>query len=153
MKSINFDDNTLFRSDELGVRLGYKLSNIDVIQEILIIKECEILTDNFKDDNRLIDIDNIEDINVFIFLYVGSVLKNNNMAERRKIPPYDIALRQKISFGNKICQNYVYVDDEIFGVVVGGKFSNAIRLVEASFPIMSKIPYKIEIRFFPMSRN
>lgn len=152
MKSLQFETKALTQSEELGIRLKYKLNNIEIIQDTLVLRECVIFTDNFKDNNRLIDIDNIEDIAVFVFLYIASVLKNNDMAKQHKNAPYDTFLKQKVDFEHKICQSYFYVDDSIFGVIVGSKFGNVIKLVEASFPIMSKLPYDIELRFFPISR-
>ena len=152
MKCLKLDETKLVLSDEYQIRLRYKINNIDVIQDTLRVGKCNIFVDSYRDDMRIPDIDNLEDVLVFLFVYIGSVLKNNEMAGRKKQVPYDVNLVERVDFKQKLCQLYIYVDDAVFGIVVGQKFNNIIKLVGASFPIMSKLPYDIEIRLFPMSQ-
>lgn len=97
--------------------------------------------------------DNIKHLTNFIVYYVFNILLNNKAARDRKASPYDINLVQKMSFEEKKFQLYIFLDDAIFGLVVGAKFGNVLNLIQCLFPLIAKTDFLNEVRFFPISRE
>jgi len=51
-------------------------------------------------------------------------------------------------------QIHYYLDDYIFGIVVGRRFQNIRAFIQACLPIIAKkSEFQMEFRFFPMSRR
>jgi hypothetical protein len=108
------------------------------------------------EEETIIDTSEFEDIKHltnFILYYVYNILLNNAAAKQRKRSPYDINLVQKLSFTEKKFQLYIFLDDAVFGLVVGTRFKNILSLIQSIFPLIAKTDFLNEIRFFPCSRE
>lgn len=105
------------------------------------------------DKEDLIAFENIKHLTNFVVCYVFNILLNNKAAKSRKSNPYDVNLVQKISFLENKFQFYIFLDDAIFGLVVGTKFGNVLNLIQCLFPMIAKTDYLNEVRFFPISRQ
>jgi hypothetical protein len=109
--------------------------------------------DYVERDRDIIAFENIKHLTNFIIHYVFNILLNNEAAKERKKSPYDINLVQKVSFCEKKFQLYIFLDDSIFGLVVGHKFGNILKLIQCLFPLIAKTDFLNEVRFFPISRQ
>jgi hypothetical protein len=88
----------------------------------------------------------------FVLKFTYNLLYNSNAATNIKPQPYDISLEVCIDFENRKFRLHVFVDDDIYGLVVGKKYIYVRNLIQCMLPIMSKIKYDGEVRFFPESR-
>lgn len=104
-------------------------------------------------EGEMVAFENIKHLTNFIVCYIFNILLNNNAAKSRKKNPYDVNLVQKVSFIENKFQLYIFLDDAIFGLVVGAKFGNVLNLIQCLFPLIAKTDFLNEIRFFPISRQ
>lgn len=104
-------------------------------------------------EGEMVAFENIKHLTNFIVCYIFNILLNNKAAKSRKKNPYDVNLVQKVSFVENKFQLYIFLDDAIFGLVVGAKFGNVLNLIQCLFPLIAKTDFLNEIRFFPISRQ
>lgn len=95
----------------------------------------------------------IKDVIWFTILFVYNILYDNKSVKRKKESSHRIDIRIRIDFKKKKLQIYYYLDDSIFGIVVGKQFQNVRAFIQACFPIIAKSEFRMEFRFFPMSRK
>lgn len=88
----------------------------------------------------------------FIYKYLENILTYSQVAESKKVPPYDLEIQTQICFEESKVQIHIYLDDAVFGLVVGRKFKCVENLIICLYPVMAKMDrYNHEIRFFPYS--
>ena len=156
MKKLMFD-RELFENDFLSVWLMELIGKWggNLIPNFLSIKG-DVFSDIPSDSDLTVEefkeYENIEYFINFIMDYLFNILAHNSAVSQRKDPPYDVILMPKVSFEEKKFQLYLFLDDKIFGLVVGTKFKNVLSLIQCIFPIMGKTNFSSEIRFFPISR-
>lgn len=157
MKKLEFE-LPLIKSDALCEESFISVENfIESFSKGFLHVSVDLLSDiNTEIEDMSVDsdmaFDNIKHLTNFIVLYVFNILLNNKAAEDRKKSPYDVKLVQKVSFNEKKFQLYLFLDDAIFGLVVGSKFGNVLNLIQCLFPLIAKTDFLNEVRFFPISR-
>jgi hypothetical protein len=85
----------------------------------------------------------------FTFLYIYNMFYGNSNVDNSF--KYKINVNFNFSFKQKKVQIFYYVDNEIFGIVVGTKFKNIRSFIQMLFPIISKFDLDLEFRFFPIT--
>ena len=153
MKHICFEG--VFLRVNFGIIRGIKQSIEDKIEcsETFDIGSIEVKEDGFDKEKDAITIRLIRDNIAFTLLFIYNILKDNKGIEREKNEVYEIDIKIKIDFRGKKLQIHYYLDDKIFGIVVGKQFQNIRAFIQACFPIIAKSEFKMEFRFFPISRK
>lgn len=143
-KSVNLEEDSFETIENFveGFSRGFLNISVKLVSDIDMISGLDVKS-----------FDNIKHLTNFIVYYVFNILLNNKAARDRKISPYEINLIQKISFEEKKFQLYIFLDDSIFGLVVGAKFGNVLNLIQCLFPLIAKTDFLNEVRFFPISRE
>lgn len=153
MKKLQFE-GTLTRVNKLE---EVSFSSVENFTEALSHRFLNVSVLLFSDKDSMSEgemtaFENIKHLTNFIVCYIFNILLNNKAAKSRKKNPYDVNLVQKVSFNENKFQLYIFLDDAIFGLVVGAKFGNVLNLIQAVFPLIAKTDYLNELRFFPISR-
>jgi len=149
--------------DQLGEDIKFKsqleelIQNTPNISDFFAFKDIQILSNIHQcktiPAKHTIDAENVHNFTNLLLVYVWNILNNNNAAQIRKKPPYELLIKSMVCFKTKQFQLYMFVDDAIFGLVVGTKFKNVTNLIQTLFPISAKMDFSNEIRFFPCSRE
>lgn len=119
--------------------------------EVLDIGSMEVKESGFDGKIDSVGMCFIKDIMGFTILFIYNILHDNRSIRKEYL--YKIDARIKIDFKGKKLQIYYYIDDEIFGIVVGKEFQNIRAFIKACFPIIAKSEFRMEFRFFPISRK
>lgn len=159
MKKLIFKEYLLNEDIELASQFESLLFQYPYLNTFFTFKEISIKSNvanvrPFTQDSIYRkESENINNFLVFLVLYLFNILHNNGAAVQRKKPPYDVIIKAKICFKTKQFQYKLFIDDFIFGLVIGSKFKNVISLIQTLFPVSAKMDLSNEIRFFPISRN
>lgn len=152
MKHINFEvflRRNFNISREIRQSILYKIDDL----EIFDIEHLEVEEDGFDKKIDVGTICLIKDIIGFTIIFIYNIVHDNRSIKRKKEELYKIDIKIKSDFKGKKLQIYYYLDDKIFGIVVGKQFQNIRAFIQACFPIIAKSEFKIEFRFFPISRK
>lgn len=146
-ESIEQDDQTLKTIESfLGKNFGdglFKFNNIEVKTELPQTKNYNMVGNAMYNILFLLE---------YILKFVFNLLYNSNAARNIKSSPYNISLEICIDFENEKFRLYIFVDDDIYGLIVGKKYVYIVNLIKSILPIMSKIRFEGEVRFFPESK-
>lgn len=158
MNIVTFHDD-LIPDDELAERIKRYIEkdprfdggfyNLDIN---LLVNPTGSENDQIEDQYGRQQIPSITEYTTYILIYVYNILYNNTTARRFKNSPYDMGLDIKIDFIEQKFQLHLYVDDTIFGLIVGSKFISVRNLIPSILPIQKKIGFKHDLRFHPFSR-
>lgn len=120
------------------------------------LSECECEVRSYRGDVEVDDIftefEDIKDLTTFATLYTYNILNNSAVAKRKKAPVYDFDIQTEIDFKDQKVNINVYVDDDVFGLVVGKGFKTSQNFITAIHPIMAKMSaYFHRVKFYPYS--
>jgi hypothetical protein len=152
VKHINFEvflRRNFNISREIKQSVLYRIGDLKVFD----IEHLEVEEDGFTKEVDEITICLMKDIIGFTILFVYNIINDNRSIKRKKEELYKIDIKLRIDFKGKKLQIHYYLDDNVFGIVVGKQFQNIRSFIQACFPIIAKSEFKMEFRFFPISRK
>ena len=144
----------LVRDAELTEDQQISIEDLNVFAT-LSESECEVRSHRGNVDVNTIftEYEDIRDLVTFTTLYTYNILNNSSVAKRKKSTSvYDYDIQTEVDFKDQKVNINVYVDDDVFGLVVGRGFKTSQNFITAIHPIMAKMSdYFHRIKFFPYS--
>lgn len=89
----------------------------------------------------------------FLLVYISTIVTHNRRLSLKAPPPYLISGIVRIDYEEGRVQIVLFVDDGIFGQVVGRKAANFNDLIRVSEPIKAKWPFVGDLRFHPYGKR
>ena len=107
---------------------------------------------NVAEDEIFTEFEDIKDLVSFATLYTYNILNNSSVARRKKDDIYDFDIQTEVDFQDQKVNINVYVDDDVFGLVVGKGFRTSQNFITSIHPIMAKMSeYVHRVKFYPYS--